>query len=212
MFDKYILALETSSSICGASIIHKGKLVSIEEKDVKRQHAELLPDITKKTLNNIEMNLDDIDAIAINIGPGSFTGLRVGLGFAKGLAYSKSLPIIPIPSMLSLAFSLRKYEPQQGMLLSHGEKIFFQTFKWKNNLPSLNKEVCLGNINNYIQYFSNGFHYNCENILFGFKEIRAAKHSSSNIGELASIYYEDFVVYKPQTLVPNYIASFKTGT
>ena len=98
------------------------------------------------------------------------------------------------------------------MLLSHGEKIFFQTFKWKNNLPSLNKEICFGNFNNYIQYFSNGFHYNCENILFGSKEIKAAKHSSSNVGELASIYYEDFVVYKPQTLVPNYIASFKTGT
>ena len=70
MFDKYILALETSSSICGASIIHKSKLISIEEKDVKRQHAELLPDITKETLNNIDKNHDDIDAIAINIGPG----------------------------------------------------------------------------------------------------------------------------------------------
>ena len=76
--------------------------------------------------------LDDIDAIENGIGPGSFTGLRVGLGFAKGLAYSKSLPIIPVPSMLSLAFSL-KNEPKQGILHSHGNKIFFQTFGWVDN-------------------------------------------------------------------------------
>ena len=97
-----------------------------EEKDVSRKHAELLPGITKAALDKANKTLDDIDAIAISIGPGSFTGLRVGLGFAKGLAYSKSLPIIPVSSMLSLAFSLRKYEPKQGILHSHGNKIFFR--------------------------------------------------------------------------------------
>ena len=126
--------METSSSICGVSILYD-KILSIEEKDVSKKHAELLPGITKTALDKANKILDDIDAIAISIGPGSFTGLRVGLGFAKGLAYSKSLPIIPVPSMLSLAFGLRKYEPKQGMLHSHGNKIFFQTFTWKNNIP-----------------------------------------------------------------------------
>ena len=91
--------------------------------------------LLKTALDNANKTLDDIDAIAISIGPGSLQGLRVGLGFAKGLAYSKSLPIVPVPSMLSLAFSLRKYEPKQGILHSHGNKIFFQTFGWENNIP-----------------------------------------------------------------------------
>ena len=211
MLGKYILALETSSSICGASIIYNDEILSIEEKDVSRKHAELLPSLIKSSLNNIKKTLDDIDAIAISIGPGSFTGLRIGLGFSKGIAYAKNLPIIPIPSMLSLAFSLRKYEPKQGILHSHANKIFFQTFRWENNIPFPNEEVCVGKIGDYFHVLSHGFHYNCENLLPDLKALQVAKPSSSNIGQLASIYFEDLVVKEPYSLVPSYIAPFKTG-
>ena len=212
MLGKYILALETSSSICSVAITHNEEILSMEEKDVRRKHAELLPDLTKTSLNNIKKTLDDIDAIAISIGPGSFTGLRIGLGFSKGIAYAKNLPIIPIPSMLSLAYSLRKYEPRQGILHSHASKIFFQTFRWKNNIPFPNEEVCVGEIDDYFNILSHGFHYNCENLLQSLKGLQIAKPSSSNIGKLASIYFEDLVVYEPYSLVPSYIAPFKTGS
>ncbi len=211
MLGKYILALETSSSICSVAVIHNEEILSIEEKDVKRKHAELLPYLTKASLSKIKKTLDDIDAIAISIGPGSFTGLRIGLGFSKGIAYAKNLPIIPIPSMLSLAFSLRKYEPKQGILHSHGNKIFFQTFRWKDNIPIPSEEVSVGEIDNYFHILCHGFHYNCENLVSDLKELQVAKPSSSNIGQLASIYFEDLVVNKPYSLVPSYIASFKTG-
>ena len=211
MSSKYILAIETSSSICGVAIIHNNEVLSIEEKDVKQRHAELLPGLTKASLKNIKKTLDDIDAIAVSIGPGSFTGLRIGLGFSKGIAYAKNVPIIPIPSMLSLAFSLRKYEPKQGILHSHANKIFFQTFRWENNIPFLNEEPQVGEIDDYFQVLSNGFHYNCENLLPNLKQLDLANHSSSNIGQLASIYFEDLVVYEPHSLVPSYIAPFKTG-
>ena len=212
MLGKYILALETSSSICGASIIYKDEILSIEEKDVSRKHAELLPDLIKSSLNNIKKTLDDMDAIAISIGPGSFTGLRIGLGFSKGMAYSKSLPIIPVPSMLSLAFSLRKYEPRQGILHSHAKKVFFQKFLWENNIPFSNEEPSVGEIDDYLNVLSHGFHYNCENLLPDSKGFHLAKPSSSNIGQLASIYFEDLIVHEPYSLVPSYIAPFKTGS
>lgn len=212
MLGKYILALETSSSICSVAIAYNEEILSMEEKDVRRKHAELLPDLTKASLNNIKKTLDDIDAIAISIGPGSFTGLRIGLGFSKGIAYAKNLPIIPIPSMLSLAYSLRKYEPRQGILHSHARNIFFQTFRWKNNIPFPNEEVCVGEIDDYFNILSHGFHYNCENLLQNLKGLQIAKPSSSNIGKLASIYFEDLVVYEPYSLVPSYIAPFKTGS
>ena len=205
------MSIETSSSICGVSIIFDQKILGLEEKDVSKKHAELLPGITKAALDKANKTLDDIDAIAISIGPGSFTGLRVGLGFAKGLAYSKSLPIIPVPSMLSLAFSLRKYEPKEGMLHSHGNKIFFQTFDWKNNIPFSKKKPRLLEINDCVQSLSTGFHYKCENILPYGKRVKTATHSSSNIGKLACIYFDDLIVAKTHTLTPNYIAPFKTG-
>ena len=67
LLDKFILALETSSSICGASILLNDELLSIEEKNTSRQHAELLPDLTKSSLKKINKTLDDINAIAISI-------------------------------------------------------------------------------------------------------------------------------------------------
>ena len=212
MSSKFILAIETSTSICGAAIIHNKEVLSIEEKDVERKHAELLPDLTKSSLNNIQITLEDIDAIAISIGPGSFTGLRIGLGFSKGIAYAKNLPIIPVPSMLSLAYSLREYEPKQGILLSHARKVFFQTFRWENNVPFPNNEPSVGEINEYLQILSHGFYYNCKDLLPNLKQLRLAKPSSSNIGQLASIHFEDLVVNEPYSLVPSYIAPFKTGT
>ena len=211
MSNKYILAIETSSSICGAAVIHNNEVLSIEEKDVRRKHAELLPDLTKSSLNNLKITLDDINAIAISIGPGSFTGLRIGLGFSKGIAYAKNLPIIPVPSMLSLAYSLREYEPKQGILFSHARKVFFQTFRWENNIPFPKKEPSVGEINDYFQILSHGFHYNCEDLLPDLKQLRLARPSSSNIGQLASIHFEDLIVNEPYSLVPSYIAPFKTG-
>ena len=212
MSSKYILAIETSTSICGAAIIYNKEVLSIEEKDVRRKHAELLPGLTKSSLNNIQITFDDIDAIAISIGPGSFTGLRIGLGFSKGIAYAKNLPIIPVPSMLSMAYSLREYEPNQGILHSHANRVFFQTFRWENNIPFPNKEPSVGKIDDYFQVLSNGFYYNCEDLLPNLKQLRLAKPSSSNIGQLASIHFDSLVVHEPYSLVPSYIAPFKTGT
>ena len=212
MFNKYILAIETSSSICGVAVIHNQEVLSIEEKDVRRKHAELLPGLAKSSLNKLKITLDDIDAIAISIGPGSFTGLRIGLGFSKGVAYAKNLPIIPVPSMLSLAYSLREYEPKQGILHSHANKVFFQTFRWECNIPFPNKEPSVGEIDDYFQVLSHGFYSNCEELLPNLKQLRLAKPSSANIGQLASIHFEDFVVNEPYSLVPSYIAPFKTGT
>ena len=212
MPSKYILAIETSSSICGVAVIHNNEVLSIEEKDVMRKHAELLPGLTKASLSNIKITLDDIDAIAISIGPGSFTGLRIGLGFSKGIAYAKNLPIIPVPSMLSLAYSLKEYEPKQGILHSHANKVFFQTFRWEKNIPYPNKEPIVGEIDDYFQVLSDGFYYNCEDLLPNFKKLRLAKPSSSNIGQLASIHFEDLVLNEPYSLVPSYIAPFKTGS
>ena len=106
-----ILAIETSSNVCGISLVENGKIISDLDEPCHREHNERLPLLVQSMLKNNTNHMDHIEAIAINIGPGSFTGLRIGLGFAKGIAYSKEIPIIPVPSMLALAFSLRKYSP-----------------------------------------------------------------------------------------------------
>ena len=90
-----ILAIETSSNICGISFIENGTLIDSMDKDKSKQHAEILPKLYQELQIRTNFTLSNVDALAVSIGPGSFTGLRIGLSFTKGLAFSKNLPIIP---------------------------------------------------------------------------------------------------------------------
>ena len=95
---------------------------------------------------------------------------------------------------------------------SHANKIFFQTFRWEDNIPFLDGDPQVGEIDDYFQVLSHGFHYNCGNLIPNLKKLLLANPSSSNIGKLASIYFEELVVYEPHSLIPSYIAPFKTGS
>ena len=105
---KNIISIETSSNICGVSFIKGGNCIKTIEEDSERKHVEKIPIFYKKLKDEIGFKNSEISAIAVSIGPGSFTGLRIGLSFAKGLALAQSLPIVPIPTMMSLAFSQKK--------------------------------------------------------------------------------------------------------
>ena len=138
---KNILSIETSSNICGISLISEGECVDIIEEESNKKHAEVLPEFYLKLKNSTGFILDDIDAIAISIGPGSFTGLRIGLSFAKGLAFSKYLPIIPISTMMSLAYSLKEITPDVGIIYSHAKRVFYQDIKWEKKLPYSGSDI-----------------------------------------------------------------------
>ena len=126
--NRLILSIETSSKICSVGLLSNGKNLGFIEKLDGKKHAELLPEFVEKLLKKNKVQVKSIDAIAVSIGPGSFTGLRVGLSFAKGVAYAIKCPIIPVPTILSIAYSLRKKKPTSGIIRSHGEKVFFSKF------------------------------------------------------------------------------------
>ena len=125
---KTLLALETSSTVCGVTIVHGEDILSLAEEPVHRKHAEILPKFIELAFQQSEKSFEELDAIAVSIGPGSFTGLRIGLGFAKGMAYAHGLPIIPVPTLLSLAFGLQDDKPTRGIAHSHSRKVFYQEF------------------------------------------------------------------------------------
>ena len=125
--NRLILSIETSSKICSVGLLSNGKNLGFIEELDGRKHAELLPEFVEKLLKKNKVQVKLIDAIAVSIGPGSFTGLRVGLSFAKGVAYAIKCPIIPVPTILSIAYSLRK-KNQLVELLDHMVKKFFSRF------------------------------------------------------------------------------------
>ena len=205
---RIILSVETSSTICSAAIIENGEILSCVEELCPREHIEKLPGFVKKAFDKSNKTVSNIDAIAVSIGPGSFTGLRIGLGFSKGMAFSRGLPIIPVPTMLSLAYSLKDKEPKNGILFSHSKKVFFQTFEWKNNIPSVKGKAIVADFESIMEKEELDFHSNCERFFRDDVEINSTNHSSKHIALLASKFYDDWVIKKPYELVPDYIAPF----
>ena len=205
-----ILAIETSSTICGAAVIEKENTLSVVEKLANRKHAEILPEFIETALEKSQKTVGDLDAIAVSIGPGTFTGLRIGLGTAKGLAYSHDLPIVPVPTLASMALGLQKKTPEKGISFSHGKRIFYQEFNWKNNLPNVIDKPMVGDIDEFREKLSSStFQWNCESIFTDTNFFLGAKPSAENVGLLAYYYSDKWLIEKPYDLVPEYIAPFE---
>ncbi len=208
--NKLILSIETSSKICSVGLLMNGKnLGSIEELD-GRKHAELLPEFVEKLFENNKVQVKLIDAIAVSIGPGSFTGLRVGLSFAKGIAYAIKCPIIPVPTILSLAYSLKKHKPSSGIMRSHGKKIFFQEFRWESDKPIVKSRPTFGELNDFKNKLDNCFHYNCDDIIKA-GNIHEAYPSSISVAKLSILYFKEWIKKNPSDLTSDYIYPYKTN-
>jgi len=97
-----LLAIEASADACSVALLHNG-MVHERNELTPRQHSQLLLPMVDELLRESSLALRDINAIAFSAGPGSFTGLRLALGAAQGLAFGASLPLIAVSSLAALA-------------------------------------------------------------------------------------------------------------
>ncbi len=96
----YILCIETSTTNCSVALSRNGELVASAEDDQKQySHAEQLHLFIEKVVKKSSLKMTDLDAIAISKGPGSYTGLRIGVSTAKGLCYALDIPLISISTL-----------------------------------------------------------------------------------------------------------------
>lgn len=107
-----LLALETSTKACSVAVWHQGQLLAeTSERGEHYQASESLHLFIQKTLAQAGCALSGIEAIAVSSGPGSFTGLRIGVSAAKGLAYSLNIPLISADSLeILVAGFLRQHQ------------------------------------------------------------------------------------------------------
>ncbi len=99
-----ILSIETTTAVCSVAIAQNGQLIGYRETNSKNSHAEILNSYIENVLQESKQKLTDLNAIAVSEGPGSYTGLRIGVSTAKGLCYSLDIPLISISTLQSLAF------------------------------------------------------------------------------------------------------------
>lgn len=111
----YILNIETATTNCSVSISENGETIALKEDyDSKYSHAERLHVYIDEVLKEAGLSQNDLDAIAVSKGPGSYTGLRIGVSSAKGLCYALDKPLISVPTLESLA---RQVHVKSGVII-----------------------------------------------------------------------------------------------
>jgi len=137
-----ILAIETSTMLGGVAIADEKGLIAETRLNVKSTHSERLMATIDEQLRQSEMALADIDVFAVASGPGSFTGLRIGLSAAKGLCFATGRPLVMVPTLEAFArsFPFSKH-PVCVMLDAHRGEVYAAVFTWNGGFVKLLDEV-----------------------------------------------------------------------
>ena len=94
-----ILNIESSTTMCSVALGRDGECVALRELNEGYSHAEMLAPFVQEVLDEAKVEAHELDAIAVSKGPGSYTGLRIGVSLAKGLAFGLGKPLISVPTL-----------------------------------------------------------------------------------------------------------------
>tara|TARA_Y100000590_G_scaffold459938_1_gene618166 strand:+ start:93 stop:692 length:600 start_codon:yes stop_codon:yes gene_type:complete len=195
-----ILAFETASSVCGVALFIDGKMAYKDEINKFKIHGQRLPIITKNILQDSKIKIKDLDGIAISSGPGSYTGLRIGMSFAKGLAASNSMPLIPVSTLLAMNYSINERHNYCIMLHSHSEYVYSQHYA--NGKPI--SDVVFKK-----------YTFNKDELIYGFNLDKLDIDfvlSPPSVEAVGILSIENFTSWKKQKIsgvIPNYITGIK---
>lgn len=127
-----ILAIDTSTMLGGIAIMDESLLIAESRLNVRSTHSERLVTEIEHCLKQSGIKISDIDLFAVATGPGSFTGLRIGLSTVKGFSYATGKPIVSVPTLEALAwnFPYSKY-PVCTMLDARKKEVYAALFRWE---------------------------------------------------------------------------------
>jgi len=134
-----ILAIETATEICSTALVHRSSVLIERSLSERNIHSERLLSMIDEILREKNVSKTSLDAVAVSIGPGSFTGLRIGLSAAKGLAMALDLPIIAVPTLDGIAEAFRmdesitKTKPFCAMIDAKRDEAFFSFYTIEKN-------------------------------------------------------------------------------
>ncbi|MEG8947079.1 tRNA (adenosine(37)-N6)-threonylcarbamoyltransferase complex dimerization subunit type 1 TsaB [Rosettibacter firmus] len=206
-----ILAIETSGDLCSVAAMMDEKCffeININQKHI---HSEKIIDMIDYVISISKTELKNFSQIAVSIGPGSFTGLRIGLSVAKGLALGSNLPIVPVPSIDALALEISDFliNKKFGILKSASlEDLYYATFESQNKFYKklddaslIKKESLEEKIKGFDIIFADKEFVSNVRIISGPRAIYIAKWSY--------LFGQELLTYDYDYLEPYYLKQFK---
>jgi tRNA threonylcarbamoyladenosine biosynthesis protein TsaB len=135
-----ILNIETATEICSVSLAENGKLIALKEDIEGQQHAKLLTVLIAEMFREKNISIKELNAVAVSKGPGSYTGLRIGVSAAKGIAYAADIPLLAINTLQAMALGVSKSQNFEAetwfcpMIDARRMEVYTAFFDLQNNL------------------------------------------------------------------------------
>jgi tRNA threonylcarbamoyladenosine biosynthesis protein TsaB len=202
-----ILAIETATEVCSVALVNCTNIVSQRSVHEKNIHSEQLMILIEEVLKEAQISISGIDGIAISIGPGSFTGLRIGLSAAKGLGFALTVPIIPVPTLDGIAEEYRRKNLDQSpypfcaMIDAKREESYFAFYNIFENDIHRTGEYSIKSKN---EIYTDASSVNAI--------IVQPMCNASSVGLLAERNFNSLVVKDFEQLEPMYIRNFVATT
>lgn len=206
-----ILALETSDELCSTAVLLDDNSFSEINVKGKHIHSEKLIPMIEEILKTNKLQVSQIKSIAVSEGPGSFTGLRIGMAAVKGIAVSTNIPVVPVPTFGAFAFKISTFmmSGQNFVIVKKAsrDEVYFARYMFSENKVKEVVPLCLlqtSEISSKIEKndlaFSNIIHKsNSEDIT----------PSALDIGRWAYKFGKDLVTSNYDLLEPKYFKEFK---
>ena len=206
-----LLGIESSSRKLSVGLMKEDIFSELHSEKIN-DTANSLPLLSQKIINNASLSFENLDAICISAGPGSFTGLRVGMSYAKGIAIALDIPIVPVSTFDSLAFN-DSSEELSTLIYSHGNTFYVCEYSLnggillksskpksilKEDVLELSKNIVFNGPMNIFEDLK------AHNLKIEFKDL-----SVNNIIKIARQNFKLLKTKSLDNLVPEYVGNFE---
>lgn len=149
-----ILSIETSNKICSVAILEDKNLIKKIELNNGLTHSETLMPLIKQILEETKLSLSNIDLLVCDIGPGSFTGIRIGIATVKAFTDSLNIPSVGISSLEGLAYNVKNEGLICSLIDCKNNNCYYSLYELKNNTYTLLEEPKADSVENCLNYLN----------------------------------------------------------
>ena len=206
-----LLGIESSSRKLSVGLMKEKSFFELNSEKIN-DTANSLPQLSKKIISNASLGFEDLDAICISAGPGSFTGLRIGMSYAKGIAMALDIPIVPVSTFDSLAYN-NLSEELSTLIYSHGNTFYICKYNLDNGILLKSSEPKSILKENFLELSHDIVFNGPMNI---FEDLKAnnlkIEFKDLSVNNIIKIAHQNFKLLKTKSLdnlVPEYVGNFE---
>ena len=216
-----ILSIDTSTKVCSVALHQNGKLLAVNELYTEKSHSGMLTTLCENVVKYAGFSLNAVDAFAVAKGPGSYTGLRIGVSTAKGFCFALDKPLIAVNTLEAMAFQVKDFYDETHLLCpmidARRMEVYYQVLDNQMNIISETEAKIIDELSfseilneNQLVFFGDGA-AKCQaeithkNAVFLHTEIHP---SAKTVGILATKSFEKSLFENVVTFEPFYLKDF----